>query len=168
MEKRGIKAIAVTGEKCTKETWKQVAEGKYNVVFAAPEAIFEKTGYFWNNVLRKRSGALYSSIVAFAIDECHCVKNWGGTGFRMDYTSIGTLREAFPNIPFLDLTATITLTGISYYLKSTRFKNAAIIRQTVRRTKVDIWVAPIKGKEHEDLCVLFPDNISSAEDIPQT
>ena len=46
MEKRGIKAIAVTGEKCTKETWKQVAEGKYNVVFAAPEAIFEKTGYF--------------------------------------------------------------------------------------------------------------------------
>jgi ATP-dependent DNA helicase RecQ len=134
MEKRDIKVIAVTGEKCTKETWKQVAEGKYNVVLAAPEAIFEKTGYFWNEVLRKRSGALYSRLIAVAIDECHCVKNWGGTGFRMDYNNIGILREAFLNIPFLGLTATITPTGISYYFKSTKFKQPAIIRQTVRRT----------------------------------
>ena len=75
MEKRNIKAIAMTGEKSTKESWKQVADGKYNVLFAAPEAIFEKTGYFWNNVLRKRGGDLYSKIVGFTIDECHCVKN---------------------------------------------------------------------------------------------
>jgi Helicase conserved C-terminal domain len=160
--------IAVTGEKCTKETWKQVAEGKYNVVLAAPEAIFEKTGYFWNEVLRKRSGALYSRLIAVAIDECHCVKNWGGTGFRMDYNNIGILREAFLNIPFLGLTATITPTGISYYFKSTKFKRPAIIRQTVRRTNVDIWVAQITGNEHQDLGILIPDDISNAQDIPQT
>jgi len=46
MEKRNIKAIAITGEKSTKESWKQVADGKYNILFAVPEAIFEKTGYF--------------------------------------------------------------------------------------------------------------------------
>lgn len=118
--------------------------------------------------MRKRSGDLYSRIVAVAIDECHCVKNWGGTGFRIDYANIGTLREAFPNIPFIGLTATITPTGISYFFKSTRFKNPAIIRQTIRRTNVDIWIAPIKGKDHDDLRVLFPDKMSSAEDIPQT
>src|SRR5205814_4597052 len=92
----------------------------------------------------------------------------GGTGFRMDYANIGILREAFPNIPFIGLTATITPTGVSYFFKSTRFKNPAIIRQTIRRTNVDIWVAPIKRKDHDDLRVLFPDNISRAEDIPQT
>jgi hypothetical protein len=168
MQKRGIKAISVTGEKSTKETWKNAEQGKYHVILAAPEAIFEKTGYFWNNVLRKRSGALYSRIAAVGIDECHCVKNWGGTGFRMDYNSIGILRETFPNIPFLGLTATITPTGISYFFKSTRFKRPAIIRQTVRRRNVDIWIAPVIGNEYEDLCVLFPGNISSARDIPQT
>ena len=168
MEKRNIKAIAMTGEKSTKESWKQVADGKYNVLFAAPEAIFEKTGYFWNNVLRKRGGDLYSRIVGFAIDECHCVKNWGGAGFRIDYASIGTLREAFPKVPFMGLTATITPTGISYFFKSTKFKNPAIIRQTIRRTNVDIWVAPLKGKDFDDLRILFPENISCAEDIPQT
>src|SRR5271154_5229420 len=168
MGKRDIKVIAVTGENCTKETWKEVVEGKYNVVLAAPEAIFEKTGYFWNEVLKKRSGALFSRLVAVAIDECHCVKNWGGTGFRLEYNSIGTLREAFPHIPFVGLTATITPTGASYFFKSTRFKRPAIIKQSVRRKNVDIWVAPIIGQELDDLRVLFPNNISSARDIPQT
>jgi len=79
MGERNVKAIAITGEKCAMETWRQVAKGKYNVVLAAPEAIFQKTGYLWNEVLRKQSGALYSMIIAVAIDECYCVKNWGGT-----------------------------------------------------------------------------------------
>ena len=132
MRKRYIRVIAATGERCTKQTWEQIAEGKYNVVLAAPEAIFETTGYFWNHVLRKRSGALYSRIVAVSIDECHCVKNWGGTGFQLEYNNIGILREAFPNILFLGLTATMTPTGASYFFKSTRFKRPAIIKQTIR------------------------------------
>src|SRR5579859_2454722 len=107
-------------------------------------------------------------MVAIAIDECHCVKNWGGTGFRMDYDSIGILREAFPNILFLGLTATIMPTGASHFFKSARFKRPATIKQTVRRKNVDIWVAPVTGNDLEDLHVLFPNNISSAQDIPQT
>lgn len=86
----------------------------------------------------------------------------------MDYNKMGILREAFPNIPFLGLTATITPTGISYFFKSTKFKRPAIIRQTVRRKNVDIWVAQINGQEYDDLCVLFPDNISKPQNIPQT
>ena len=81
LETRNVKAVAITGDKSTSATWGKVAEGKFNVVFAAPEAIFQKTGYFWNHVLRKQSGELYSKIVAVAIDECHCVKNWGASGF---------------------------------------------------------------------------------------
>jgi|SRR5579859_3274687 len=168
MGERNVKAIAITGEKCTMETWRQVVKGKYNIILAAPEAIFQKTGYFWNEVLRKRSGVLYSMIIALAIDKCHCVKNWGGTGFQVDYDSIRILHEAVPNILFLGLMATIMPTGASYFFKSARFKRPATIKQTVRRKNVDIWVAPATGNDLEDLCVLFPDNISSAQDIPQT
>jgi superfamily II DNA helicase RecQ len=157
MRERHIKVIAATGERCTKETWEQIAEGKCNIVLAAPEAIFETTGYFWNHVLWKRSSVLYLRIVAISIDECHYVKNWGGAGLRLEYNNIGILREAFPNIPFLSLTATMTPTGASYFFKSTRFKWPATIKQTIYWRNVDIWVARITGDEYEDLHVLFSD-----------
>ena len=114
---------------------------------------------------------MYSKFVAIGIDECHCLENWGGSGFRVDYQNLGTLREAFPSIPFVGLTATMTPMGTSYFFKSARFKKPAIIKQTVRRRNVNIWVVPISPitqNEYEGLHILFPDNISSPEDIPQT
>ncbi|MCH7401033.1 DNA helicase RecQ [Belliella kenyensis] len=76
----------------------QIESGKIKLLYIAPERLY-RGDYPLVDFLK----TINLSLVA--IDEAHCVSQWGHD-FRPEYLNIGELRNAFPNIPFIALTAT--------------------------------------------------------------
>ncbi len=70
--------------------------GELDLLYIAPERLSQE----------RTMGLLRSSAIAlFAIDEAHCVSQWGHD-FRSDYLRLGVLHEQFPSVPRIALTAT--------------------------------------------------------------
>lgn len=72
--------------------------GELDLLYIAPEGI---------NRPGTRQLLSQGKIALFAIDEAHCVAQWGHD-FRPDYLQLGELAEAFPDVPRIALTATAT------------------------------------------------------------
>ncbi len=70
--------------------------GELELLYVAPERMM-MPGFI------QSLSALPLSLVA--IDEAHCVSHWGHD-FRPEYAALGGLREHFPDVPFIALTAT--------------------------------------------------------------
>ena len=73
-----------------------LVNGNLDLLYIAPERLTQAR----TSELLKRS-----PIALFAIDEAHCVSQWGHD-FRADYLQLGLLHEQFPGIPRIALTAT--------------------------------------------------------------
>jgi ATP-dependent DNA helicase RecQ len=74
----------------------QLHAGQLDLLYVAPERLM-------GDAFLARLDAI--DIALFAIDEAHCVSQWGHD-FRPEYVQLGTLRERFPHIPLIALTAT--------------------------------------------------------------
>jgi len=79
-----------------KEVLARLSNGDLELLYVAPERLLSKG--FLKTLERIR-------LALFAIDEAHCVSQWGHD-FRPEYERLGSLRELFPEVPILGLTAT--------------------------------------------------------------
>lgn len=70
-------------------------EGKVKLLYISPERLV-------GGMMQLLQQAQVS---LFAIDEAHCISSWGHD-FRPEYTQLGQLRELFPSVPIMALTAT--------------------------------------------------------------
>jgi ATP-dependent DNA helicase RecQ len=75
---------------------RELLEGQLQLLYVAPERLL--TGRFLSLLSRAR-------IALFAIDEAHCVSQWGHD-FRPEYRQLTVLHERWPQIPRIALTAT--------------------------------------------------------------
>lgn len=74
----------------------EILAGQYDLVYVAPERLL--TNRFLNLIAR-------TPLALFAIDEAHCVSQWGHD-FRPEYIQLSVLHERFPDVPCIALTAT--------------------------------------------------------------
>ena len=99
MKQLGIRAAALNSSLSREEAsevYRAISAGKLDLLYVTPERI--ATEGFCQMLGRAR-------IALFAIDEAHCVSQWGHD-FRPEYRDLGRLAELFPGVPRIALTAT--------------------------------------------------------------
>jgi ATP-dependent DNA helicase RecQ len=93
----GIRAASLTSVDADwRETQDRLVAGDLDLLYVAPE---RASGDGFRNLLER------ARIALFAIDEAHCVSEWGHD-FRPDYRLLRPLLDAFPDVRRLALTAT--------------------------------------------------------------
>lgn len=98
LKENGIAAAALNSGLSTEEAAeirKAFCRGDLKLLYISPERL----NFEVDHLLPQGNVSL------FAIDEAHCISQWGHD-FRPEYTQLFKLRENFPSVPMLALTAT--------------------------------------------------------------
>lgn len=89
----------------------------------------------------------------FAIDEAHCISEWGHD-FRPDYRNLNKLRTNFPNIPIIALTATATQKVREDIVKQLNLPSPHIFTSSFNRQNLSYEVLPKKDSFNSILSLI--------------
>ena len=114
-------------------------KGNVKLVYMSPEAVLARAPYLLHDF----------QISLFAIDEAHCVSQWGHD-FRPEYTQLHLLRKEFPNVPMIALTATADKVTRSDILKQLGLSNPKVFVSSFDRPNLSLSVVQGMQKKSKD------------------
>ena len=141
LQNKGIKAIALTGGIASDEIIDLLDNcqyGNYKFLYLSPERLQSD----W--ILERIKGLPINLI---AIDEAHCVSQWGHD-FRPAYLKISKLKEYFPKVAFLALTASATKRVQEDIITQLQLDNPAIFVKSFARENLAYMVFNVEDKLH--------------------
>jgi len=98
LKANGIEAAALNSDNTADSDTiirRKCMDGDMKLLYVSPEKLLTEIPYLLSHI----------HISLFAIDEAHCISQWGHD-FRPEYAQLGQLRERFPSVPIMALTAT--------------------------------------------------------------
>lgn len=122
------------------EITRQLLEGHLDLIYVSPERLNTES---FKNILKK------IKISLFAIDEAHCVSQWGHD-FRPEYTKFYILKDLFPEVPRIALTATADLETRNDIIKNLHLENCRTFISSFDRPNIRYRVQ-IKDRERKQL-----------------
>jgi ATP-dependent DNA helicase RecQ len=139
------------GERAVTE--RLLAQGEYKLLYVAPER-------FRSPSFRRAIAQVQVSLLA--IDEAHCISEWGSS-FRPDYERLGDVLGELGSARILALTATATRDVRQDIIRSLRLKAPAIIATGFDRPNIGIEVHPLRtDPEKKDTLVAAVRNLQPA------
>ncbi len=109
--------------------------GEFRLLYVAPERLM--LSGFVEDMKRW-------SVNVFAIDEAHCISEWGHD-FRPEYRQLASLRDQFPGVPMMALTATATERVRGDIVNQLRLRSAACYIASFNRPNLTYRVAAKSG-----------------------
>lgn len=127
----------------------QILSGQIKLLYAAPERLL--TEPFLDFLQRVQ---IEIGIASIAIDEAHCVSEWGHD-FRPEYRQLRQLRRHYPDVPFLALTATATQRVQQDIIQQLELRQPLIHVSSFNRQNLYYEVRPKQKQSYRDLLHLI-------------
>ncbi|CAD7699856.1 unnamed protein product [Ostreobium quekettii] len=110
--------------------------------------------------------SIYASgrLALFAIDEAHCISTWGHD-FRPSYRRLAAMRDAFPRVPIMALTATATKKVQDEVVQALKLRNPQILISSFNRPNIHYEVV-YTDVEQQDKYKLLIDMVQRPDSGP--
>lgn len=142
LKQAGVRAAALNSSLTPEEASSirsDLAAGRLDLLYVTPERLLSP-GFL--GVLTRLPIAL------IAIDEAHCVSQWGHD-FRPEYLGLGALREHFPGVPRIALTATADAQTRTDIMARLGLSDARVFATSFDRPNIAYTIVPRSGGKRQ-------------------